>query len=1563
MATTTHIFDPDPASPILLNAGTPWSQVFTYYLTSDNPFDTVTTEKVSFVTSLSGSTPLGSNVELFHGVNIIGDAVIESGGAPSVTLEAGGTPTVAGTYKFFIKGEGTLIIEGGSIAVPLQQTKEYTVTVSGLALAVTPSGGAIKTALDTDPVRGTPFISTPFTIANGTGSYKVELSGDWAGTGSGTNSIVRVGVNGSGVVPGTLSNNINIVSNTFYIVSPMDLAITAGTWTQNLKITDNQSGSVLNVLGYTFTATNGAASLTIIDPTDLPTSYTQLTNGSYSFTATGGSGTYTWSKSGTLPTGATLTTVGNSFVLTLTKPLNAGTFNSMITVSDGTLTASKTLTMVVANAIEIIDSLADGTAGTPYSSSLTLIGDSPYGTNSYTWTKSGNFPLGLTFPYPSGKVLNITNTPTTAGTYDFTVTCTSNDLGPGGGPAYVATKAVRIVIAAGTNPTLDVTGLPLDNTVSYTQGQLRDSIVLSASGTGLTLPLTWSYTMQSGTLPTGLALNTVGNTYVLSGTPTAYTPTSSPMISFRVEDGRAAPVGVGGITATLVVTPDLWLSSTPPAGVTGTAYNTTGTFSTAINGVDGSGYSLVSFSGLPDGLTCSLNTNTGILSITGTPTKIGNFNANIVINAPASGLGTTVQRTIHHLIAITGTAITITPTNTTLCTTAAVPVKVQAKVTGGATNKFSITPSAGTLSPSGPYDSDQIGITYTPDGTGVKTLTIISEDDNGVLKDVTVTVTTDASVCSVSPTTTTSLYEGQTVVVAATITNSCATVKGYWQAIGDSGAGRFSPSNQGASVTYVAPSSITSPKSVTLTFNPYEQADQSYNVYVTLLPGPVTGLGITTASPLPNGTVSSVYTPVTFARTATPSGTASWSLLSALPTGMILSSAGVLSGTPTEGGVFKVNTVVAVTPSAGGAVAYASKVLDLTVAGGTGISFTVSPTSGSVSGGTVVTLYDGGSNFLAGDKVLIQSDSSTGFELITPTSITATTITFTTPAWGYSPDTFLCNVGLVRLGTTIATKQRAWTWTQAGGNLAISNYTPQSVIAGQLTDLSITVTGTGFNGGCVVKFNQNNTGNVDLTTTYFSGNGSLLAVLPASYFTTGHANETATISVYRASDGSTVTSPALFRVSTALLQITTTQVELDAAPGSRGASYSKTLAVEGGVSPYSWSLNSGSEALPTGLSLSSVGQIFGTIDLAADSSTPTFKVTDNLGTVATKSLRIPIIDGALSITTNSLDDARNESSYSKQLVGSGGTPEYEWSITAGGLPDGLTLSSSGLISGTPADTPGATYTFTVHLVDSTTASVDKVLSIKLLEALSVSTITSITPSFGSIAGGTAVTVIGTNFISGCGIKFDGIAAIGLTYISATEIRCITPPGSAGFVTVDILNPDGGGGTKTNAFEYRTITAPIITSINRQDGPFEGGQTVILYGNNFTGISGVKFGLDPTAPGSAFDAVIVSSDLISSPQSLTLTTPAYLNTDRTAKVEVNIYATNASGVGTFASGDSGYTYRPAPVITQVLPNSGSTAGQNTVYVIGRNFFERGNSKPRVFIGNVEVPPANIVLREE
>lgn len=66
--------------------------------------------------------------------------------------------------------------------------------------------------------------------------------------------------------------------------------------------------------------------------------------------------------------------------------------------------------------------------------------------------------------------------------------------------------------------------------------------------------------------------------------------------------------------------------------------------------------------------------------------------------------------------------------------------------------------------------------------------------------------------------------------------------------------------------------------------------------------------------------------------------------------------------------------------------------------------------------------------------------------------------------------------------------------------------------------------------------------------------------------------------------------------------------------------------------------------------------------------------------------------GGVVVTTSSLPAGQVGSPYSVQLAATGGTPPYRWSGT--GIPPGLSLSTSGLLSGTPTTSGSFTPSFT-----------------------------------------------------------------------------------------------------------------------------------------------------------------------------------------------------------------------------------------------------------------------------
>ncbi|MDR3001991.1 MAG: Ig domain-containing protein [Fibromonadaceae bacterium] len=126
-----------------------------------------------------------------------------------------------------------------------------------------------------------------------------------------------------------------------------------------------------------------------------------------------------------------------------------------------------------------------------------------------------------------------------------------------------------------------------------------------------------------------------------------------------------------------------------------------------------------------------------------------------------------------------------------------------------------------------------------------------------------------------------------------------------------------------------------------------------------------------------------------------------------------------------------------------------------------------------------------------------------------------------------------------------------------------------------------------------------------------------------------------------------------------------------------------------------WSLESGS--LPNGLSISSNGIISGN-PKEAGSYTFAIKAENDAGSnIKSFSIEIEGILYPPMIATTSLPNGKTDTDYLQVISATGSSP-IAFSLELGSLPTGLTLSASGVLSGTP--TTAGTYTFTVKAENS-----------------------------------------------------------------------------------------------------------------------------------------------------------------------------------------------------------------------------------------------------------------------
>ncbi|MCP5111316.1 MAG: hypothetical protein GY953_10830, partial [bacterium] len=184
----------------------------------------------------------------------------------------------------------------------------------------------------------------------------------------------------------------------------------------------------------------------------------------------------------------------------------------------------------------------------------------------------------------------------------------------------------------------------------------------------------------------------------------------------------------------------------------------------------------------------------------------------------------------------------------------------------------------------------------------------------------------------------------------------------------------------------------------------------------------------------------------------------------------------------------------------------------------------------------------------------------------------------------------------------------------------------------------------------------------------------------------------------RATDSEGLADEAVFNITinAPALRITTASPLPE---GTEATAYSQSLAAAGGVPPYTWRLVSGS--LPPGLALSSAGAITGTPSQAGAFGFRV-RVMDSEESTTEKAFALTInempADPLVISTTSPLPPGIHGIQYNQTLMATGGVPPYSWTVVQGGVPTGLTLASSGQLSGTP--TAAGRFGFTAEVMDT-----------------------------------------------------------------------------------------------------------------------------------------------------------------------------------------------------------------------------------------------------------------------
>ncbi len=120
------------------------------------------------------------------------------------------------------------------------------------------------------------------------------------------------------------------------------------------------------------------------------------------------------------------------------------------------------------------------------------------------------------------------------------------------------------------------------------------------------------------------------------------------------------------------------------------------------------------------------------------------------------------------------------------------------------------------------------------------------------------------------------------------------------------------------------------------------------------------------------------------------------------------------------------------------------------------------------------------------------------------------------------------------------------------------------------------------------------------------------------------------------------------------------------------------------------------------------------------------------------------------------------------------------------------------------------------------------------------TVTKIVPNSGPVAGGTSVTITGTNLLGATAVDF-GTTSASFKVTSATSITATVPAHEAGITNVTVTT---SGGTSAITLKDRYKFTPVIESVTPNSGPAAGGTSVTIKGSGFVigaGLTVFKFG--------------------------------------------------------------------------------------------------------------------------
>jgi len=200
-------------------------------------------------------------------------------------------------------------------------------------------------------------------------------------------------------------------------------------------------------------------------------------------------------------------------------------------------------------------------------------------------------------------------------------------------------------------------------------------------------------------------------------------------------------------------------------------------------------------------------------------------------------------------------------------------------------------------------------------------------------------------------------------------------------------------------------------------------------------------------------------------------------------------------------------------------------------------------------------------------------------------------------------------------------------------------------------------------------------------------------------------------------------------------------------------------------------------------------------------------------------------------------------------------------------------------------------------------------------------IDTLAPNKGPTFGGGVVHLTGSGFTGVTAVRFGSVPA-SFTLIDNRHLDVVAPGRlDVALVNVFVETPRGTTVAAPRSwFQYQTVPAPTVSSLSPRQSKVAGGDTIHVYGTNFTGATSVRFG--------PFEATTFT---VLADWRLTAVVPP-----STGPLLVNVFVTTPAGTSEADGWSAYFSYKSGPTVTGLSPSSGVLAGGTSVTITGTGF---------------------------